>query len=90
VHHLGNALRRSLRQSGWAVPESSRGPIVPVIVGDPARAVELAARLRGNGFLVAAIRPPTVPEGTSRLRISLSATHDDASVAALVEAIGRA
>ena len=88
IHRLGDNLRATLRAAGWTVPESSRGPIVPVIVGDPSRAVEMAARLRERGFLVPAIRPPTVPEGTSRLRISVTAAHDDAQFAGLADAIG--
>jgi 8-amino-7-oxononanoate synthase len=88
VHRLGDAMRTRLRAAGWAVPESSLGPIVPVIVGDPSRAVERAAKLREQGFLVPAIRPPTVPEGTSRLRIGVTAAHDEAHVAAFSDAIG--
>jgi 8-amino-7-oxononanoate synthase len=64
--------------------------IQPLVVGDAARALEVSARLREDGFLVPAIRPPTVPEGTSRLRISLSAAHTAADVAALVAALSRA
>ena len=90
VHRLGQSLRDSLRAAGWVVPETSRGPILPVIVGEPSRSVEMANRLRESGFLVPAIRPPTVPEGTSRLRISLSATHEDSVIAKLAEAIGKA
>ncbi len=65
----------------------SAGPIVPVLVGTPERAVALADRLRGRGLIVPAIRPPTVPAGTSRLRISLTAAHADDEVAALLAAL---
>ncbi|EMI41927.1 aminotransferase class I/II-fold pyridoxal phosphate-dependent enzyme [Rhodopirellula sp. SWK7] len=62
-------------------------PIVPIIVGDDARAVEISERLRERGFFVPAIRPPTVPEGTARLRVSLSAAHRLEHVDDLIDAI---
>ena len=58
-------------------------PIVPVLVGDADRAVTLEASLLERGHLVQAIRPPTVPAGTSRLRIAVTATHTDAEIDAL-------
>jgi 8-amino-7-oxononanoate synthase len=64
--------------------------IQPVIVGDEARALALSAALEERGFLVAAIRPPTVPAGTSRLRVTLSAAHEEAQVDALVAALAEA
>ncbi len=65
-------------------------PIQPVIVGDAASALQAAASLRARGFWVAAIRPPTVPAGSSRLRITLCATHAPGEVAALVDALAAA
>ncbi len=62
-------------------------PIVPVILGEDDRAVRVSERLAELGFYVPAIRPPTVAEGTARLRVSLSAAHDGESVATLVAAI---
>jgi 7-keto-8-aminopelargonate synthetase-like enzyme len=50
-------------------------PIIPIVVGDAKTALALADTLLKSGFHVPAIRPPTVPEGTSRLRLSLSAEH---------------
>ena len=61
--------------------------IQPVILGAAARAVEVSARLAECGMLVPAIRPPTVPEGTSRLRISLSAAHRAEEIEALASAL---
>jgi 8-amino-7-oxononanoate synthase len=65
----------------------SRTAIQPVIIGDNAAAVALADALWQRGFWVPAIRPPTVPKGTARLRISLSAAHSTGDVDALVDAL---
>jgi 8-amino-7-oxononanoate synthase len=86
VRSLGETLRHSLTADGYEVPPVS-GPIVPVLLGCPGRVVALADRLRARGFLVPAIRPPTVPNGGARLRISLSAAHRDEDVADLVAAL---
>ena len=67
-------LHGALAAQGWNVGPS-QSQIIPILVGEPARAVELSARLRQAGLFVPAIRPPTVPEGQSRLRISLIAAH---------------
>lgn len=61
------------------------GPIVPVILGDPARTVAAAHQLERAGFLVGAVRPPTVPDGTSRLRITVRADHREEDLVALAE-----
>jgi 8-amino-7-oxononanoate synthase len=61
--------------------------IVPVIVGDSQRALALSQMLQTRGFLVGAIRPPTVPLGTSRLRVTFSAAHDDDDIRALASAL---
>ncbi len=62
--------------------------IVPIGLGSEARALSAMARLEAQGLLAIAIRPPTVPEGSSRLRLSLSAAHDDDAIDRLVGAIG--
>ena len=69
---------------------SSATAIQPIGVGTEARALACAGHLREAGFLVPAIRPPTVPEGTSRLRVSLSAAHSSGQVEALATALARA
>ena len=66
---------------------ASRTAIQPLIVGDAAAAVRLADGLWERGFWVPAIRPPTVPQGTARLRVSLSAAHAIADVDALTDAL---
>lgn len=65
-------------------------PIQPVRCGDNATALAMSRALDAAGFWVAAIRPPTVPEGQARLRVTLSAAHADADVDALVDAIAAA
>jgi 8-amino-7-oxononanoate synthase len=62
-------------------------PIVPVVLGDEAAALAAADALLAEGLLVPAIRPPTVPPGTSRLRVALSAAHTDDQVGRLVAAL---
>jgi 8-amino-7-oxononanoate synthase len=86
VHALADRLRTGLTAAGLSV-RPSPGPIVPVVLGEPGRAVETAARLREAGFDAPAIRPPTVPEGTSRLRICLSAAHTEQDVDDLIRAL---
>lgn len=66
---------------------AATSPIVSIVVGSATRALAASEALRKAGFLVAAIRPPTVPPGTSRLRVTLSAAHTSAQVAALATAI---
>ena len=69
---------------GLPVPVS---PIVPVLLGSEARALDASARLQDQGFLVTAIRPPTVPRGTARLRITFSATHTEADIDQLAQGV---
>ena len=64
-------------------------PIIPVVIGDEADALSASAALLAEGLWVPAIRPPTVPRGTSRLRITLSAIHTDEQVDRLVDALAR-
>ena len=62
-------------------------PIQPILIGDSARALQLSAMLRERGLLVTAIRPPTVPAGSARLRVTLSAAHSEAQLEQLLEAL---
>ena len=66
---------------------SSHTPIQPIILGSAARALAASDALWEQGIWVTAIRPPTVPEGTARLRITLTATHTDSEVTRLVETL---
>ena len=65
----------------------SGSAIQPLIVGDNARALRLAARLREEGCWATAIRPPTVPVGSARLRLTLTAAHESADIARLLEVL---
>lgn len=87
LQQRGDELRALLAERGVAVAEGSCGPIVPVIVGEAERVVRAGAELEARGFLVGVIRPPTVPQGSSRFRISLSAAHQPGDVRALADAI---
>jgi 8-amino-7-oxononanoate synthase len=67
----------------------AKSPIVPLILGTPEAALEASRQLMEEGFLVTPIRPPTVPEGTARLRFAFTALHPDEEIARLAEAVGR-
>lgn len=86
---LVHRFRRGAEQQGWSLMDSAT-PIQPLMVGNDAAALALSERLRERGFLITAIRPPTVPEGSARLRVTLSAAHRDQDVDALLEALGDA
>jgi 8-amino-7-oxononanoate synthase len=79
-------LREGLAGLPWPLLASAT-PVQPLIVGDNQAALDLMAALRERGLWVPAIRPPTVPQGTARLRISLSAAHAAADVQRLVDAL---
>ncbi len=79
-------LRERLRRDGWNVG-ASESQIIPVIVGAPQAAMQLSAALRKQGLLVPGIRPPSVPEGESLLRISLSYAHPPEAVERLADAL---
>jgi 8-amino-7-oxononanoate synthase len=69
---------------------ASETPIQPLVCGDDRRALALANALEARGYWVAAIRPPTVPEGSARLRITLSAAHEESDVDGLLDALAQA
>jgi len=79
-------VRASVRQAGMDVSDDPT-PIVPVVLGRDRRALQVAEALLGRGFLVQAIRPPTVPEGTARLRVTVSAGHRQEEVDAFMTAL---
>ena len=81
------ALFRKLAAGKGVELLDAQTPIQSVVFGSPVDAVGASERLEKKGFLVVAIRPPTVPEGTSRLRITLSASHEAHQIEGLVEAL---
>jgi 8-amino-7-oxononanoate synthase len=83
----GAALVDRLRALVERVAPGHPSPIVPVVLGDEAAAVAAADALLARGIVVPAIRPPTVPPGTSRLRVALSAAHTDEDIDRLMEAL---
>lgn len=78
-------IREGLRALGHEIPRGA-GPIMPVIVGENAEAVKMSEKLLEEGILVVAIRPPTVPKGTARLRLSVSTAHTDEHIEKLINA----
>jgi 8-amino-7-oxononanoate synthase len=76
----GDALVARLRSMVERVAPGHPSPIVPILIGDEAEAVRVAAAVLERGLLIPAIRPPTVAPGTSRLRLALSAAHTDSMI----------
>ncbi len=81
--------RVCLQNAGLNIPEC-QSPIIPVQIGDNESAMRLARQLRTEGLLVTAIRPPTVPPGTARLRLSVSLAHRDEDLKKAATMIGTA
>lgn len=78
--------RDGAEQLGYHLMDSAT-PIQPLLIGDDAGAMALSATLREQGMLITAIRPPTVPQGQARLRITLSAAHEEDDVDRLLQAL---
>ncbi|HPA57840.1 MAG TPA: aminotransferase class I/II-fold pyridoxal phosphate-dependent enzyme [bacterium] len=77
--------KNMLTESGFTTRGSSH--IVPVITGDDEKTVQLSAKMKESGFYIPAIRPPTVPEGSSRLRFSLTAEFTGNEINSIVETL---
>jgi 8-amino-7-oxononanoate synthase len=95
----GDALRERLRRSverfavglrALGLPAEAATPIFPIVLGAPEAALSASAQLRNRGLLVKPIRPPTVPAGSSRLRIVVTAAHTDAHLDQLLSALREA
>jgi 8-amino-7-oxononanoate synthase len=87
LHENARRLREGLARIG--LHPGGHGPIMPVVVGDSRKAVEAAAELREEGIHVQAVRPPTVPAGTARLRITTTAVHSAEEIDHALRAFAR-
>jgi 8-amino-7-oxononanoate synthase len=88
LHHQAGRLRAALQAAGFATDPSDT-QIVPVIFGEAGDTLTAQRQLEDAGLLGIAIRPPTVPAGRSRLRLSLSAAHSETDIDRLIAAITR-
>jgi 7-keto-8-aminopelargonate synthetase-like enzyme len=85
---LASYFRRALTSGGFTVKGASQ--ILPLVIGDAAKTMALAAALRGRGYWVLPVRPPTVPQGQARLRFSVTLHHDEDMLRSLAHDIGKA
>ncbi|MGE0201181.1 MAG: aminotransferase class I/II-fold pyridoxal phosphate-dependent enzyme [Candidatus Melainabacteria bacterium] len=90
--HPAEQLWENIRQARALLSDAPQGagiqsPIIPIPIGDSGAALRISGELQQAGFLVRAIRPPTVPTGTARLRLSLMATHTPAQIRDVIRAI---
>ncbi|GAA0790703.1 8-amino-7-oxononanoate synthase [Marinobacterium sediminicola] len=78
--------RRGCSQLGYELMDSPT-PIQPILIGEAGEAMRISAELEARGIFISAIRPPTVPAGSSRLRVTISAAHSEAQIDRLLEAL---
>ena len=88
LKQLSERFRLGAEQAGLQLMPSSSA-IQPILIGDSQAAVNISNALLAAGFLVSAIRPPTVPQGSARLRVTFSALHDDQHVDRLLDALAK-
>lgn len=86
LNHLITRFRQGAAEIGLTLMDSPT-PIQPILIGDSERALKLSALLKARGLLVGAIRPPTVPVGSARLRVTLSAAHSEVQLEQLLDAL---
>lgn len=86
--HISDQLRQELRNANLQTDGTTN--ILPVMIGDNAKAVQAAQILQENGYLIFPVRPPTVPVGTARFRLSLTANMQWSDLKLLPDAIGAA
>ena len=88
MNRLISYFKTCARNTSLPLLESST-PIQPLIIGDNTRTVLLSQSLLSHGFLVGPIRPPTVPENSARLRITITSSHTKSQVDSLLETLER-
>lgn len=86
LHRHLRTLHDGLTAKGYRIVGAEPGPLRGVVLGVPERALEQAERLEADGILAPAIRPPTVPDGTARIRLAPMATHTDGDIQRVVDA----
>jgi 8-amino-7-oxononanoate synthase len=86
-HRLALPLAKARAFTEAAGLPAAQSAIVPVVIGAASAALAASQLLEAEGYLAVAIRPPTVPEGTARLRLSFSAAHPDADIAHLADIV---
>ena len=84
VRNLALHMRQAVQSMGFEIPNGD-APIVPIILGEASRALDASKQLADAKLLAPAVRPPTVPKGSSRLRITLSCDHTDAEIQQLMD-----
>ncbi len=89
IHFNSSYLRKRLKDTGANYLDSN-SQIIPVVTGSDSRTLMISEKLLANGFFVSAIRPPTVPEGSGRLRITVSAKHSQEQIESLVQVLSNA
>ncbi len=88
LNDLVRRFRRGAEQLGFPLMPSN-SPIQPILIGDSCRAVEIGKCLLDDGFWVGAIRPPTVPQGSARLRVTISTLHEAQQIDRLLESLAK-
>lgn len=86
LNNLIGRFRRGCEQLGLSLMDSPT-PIQPIVIGDADKAMSMSAALRDKGMFITAIRPPTVPAGSARLRVTLSASHTEEQLDRLLDAL---
>ena len=88
VRQIARRVRGELQNSGLQIPAGD-SPIIPVILGGADQVIAASEQLKAAGLLVIPIRPPTVPVGSSRLRVTVSSAHTDEEIGRLIDALRR-